>query len=317
MQDAENQSLTPPDSNSSTPAEPGTVARNSLFFNDRGLRAGWRFVLFVVLLRLVLIPLAFTALRPFRHRLDSSVGDVSDALLLACVLLGTFIMSKLEHRSVLSYGLRDSAALPRFFAGSLTGFASLTAMLLALRATQHLLFGPGHMAGWQLLIAALLNVLGFLIVGLFEETAFRGYALYTLADGMGFWPGAVAMSIVFAWLHVQNPGESKVGIIAVFAFGMMLAFTLWRTGSLLWAIGFHFMWDYSESFLYGVPDSGLVQPEHLLSTRLSGQAWITGGSVGPEGSWFIFAVLAVVALIIHLVYPKRQFLSQQSGDRVK
>src|SRR5689334_24766689 len=41
--------------------------------------------------------------------------------------------------------------------------------------------------------------------------------------------------------------------------------------------GFHFMWDYSESFLYGVPDSGLVQPEHLLSTHLSGPTWITGG----------------------------------------
>jgi uncharacterized protein len=280
------------------------------------LRAGWRFVLFLVLLRLVLIPAVFGAARPFRHRLESSVGDISDVLLLACILLGTFIMSKLERRSVFSYGLRDSLALPRFLSGTLAGFVSLTLMLVGLRVTHHLMFGPRDMSGSQLLVAALLNLLGFLVVALFEETAFRGYALHTLAEGIGFWPAALMISILFASVHMQNPGESKVGIAAVFAFGMMLAFSLWRTGSLLWAIGFHFMWDYSESFLYGVPDSGLVQPEHLLSTRLSGPAWITGGSVGPEGSWFIFVVLAVVALTIHLVYPKRQFLPQQSGDRV-
>jgi len=322
LQDPENQSLSPSDSNSSTPAQSRSLRPSSLFFNDRGLRAGWRFVLFLVLLRLVLIPVVFGAVRPFRHRLESNVGDISDALLLICILLGTLIMSKLEHRSIFSYGLRDSVARPRFLSGSLAGFASLSVMLLGLRATHHLLFGPRYMGGSQLLVAALLNVLGFLIVALFEENAFRGYALHTLSEGIGFWPAAIVMSLLFAALHVRNPGESKVGIAAVFAFGMMLAFSLWRTGSLLWAIGFHFMWDYSESFLYGVPDSGLVQPEHLLSTRLSGPTWITGGSVGPEGSWFIFVLLAAVALTIHFLYPRRQFLVGNrvigpSGDRVK
>ena len=307
MQDTENQSLTPGNSDASSPGKSPHFRPSSLFFNARGLRAGWRFILFVVLVQLVLVPLLFTAVKPFRHRAESRLGDISDVLLLICILLGTLIMSKLEGRSILSYGLKDSAALPSFLSGTVIGFVSLTLLLLALRATHHLLFGSGYMTGSQLLAAAFLNVLGFVIVALFEENAFRGYLLHTLAEGLGFWPAAVLMSLLFAAMHVQNPGESKVGIVAVFAFGMMLAFSLWRTGSLLWAIGFHFMWDYSESFLYGVPDSGLVQPEHLLSTRLSGPAWITGGSVGPEGSWFIFAVLGIITLLIHFGYPKRQF----------
>jgi len=317
LQDAENQSLISNDSKSQAPAKPEPAERHSLFFNDRGLRAGWRFILFLVLLRLVLIPLIFAFAKPFRHGLESAVGDVSDALLLVCILLGTLIMSQVERRSPLSYGLRDSLALPRFLVGGITGFASLTLMLLGLRASHHLLFGPPHMSSLELLVAALWNLVGFLIVGLFEETAFRGYALHTLAEGIGFRPAALVMSLLFAALHVQNPGESKVGLLAVFAFGIVLAFSLWRTGSLLWAIGFHFMWDYSESFLYGVPDSGLVQPEHLLSTQLSGPAWITGGSVGPEGSWFIFVVLAVVALSIHLLYRTQRFYVMKSGDQVK
>jgi uncharacterized protein len=307
LQDTENQSLTPDNSDPSTPAESRHFGLNSLFFNARGLRAGWRFILFLVQVRLVLAPLVFAFAKSFLHSVESRLGDISDVLLLICILLGTLVMSKLERRSILSYGLKDSAALPRFLSGTVIGFVSLTLMLLALRATHHLLFGPRQMGASQLLVAVLLNVLGFVAVALFEENAFRGYLLHTLAEGLGFWPAAMVMSLLFAAMHVQNPGESKVGIVAVFAFGMVLAFSLWRTGSLLWAIGFHFMWDYSESFLYGVPDSGLVQPEHLLSTRLSGPTWITGGSVGPEGSWFIFVVLGIITLLIHLAYPNRQF----------
>jgi hypothetical protein len=110
--------------------------------------------------------------------------------------------------------------------------------------------------------------------------------------------------LLFAAAHVNNGGEAAAGIIAVVFFGLMLCFSIWRTGSLLWAIGFHFMWDYSETFLYGVNDSGFVAPEHWLSAKFSGPAWITGGTVGPEGSWFIFLVLAATALVIHFAYPK-------------
>src|SRR5215470_7902946 len=119
LQDAENQSLNRHDSISPTDAETRAKEHNSLFLNDRGLRAGWRFILFLALVRLVLIPLVFALAKPFRHRLESSVGDASDVLLLVCVLLGTYIMSKIERRSVLSYGLRDSLSLPHFFVGGL------------------------------------------------------------------------------------------------------------------------------------------------------------------------------------------------------
>ena len=163
------------------------------------------------------------------------------------------------------------------------------------------------MHGSELLTAAMLNILGFTLVALLEETAFRGYALYTLAKGIRFWPAAVVMSLLFAWEHLQNSGESRIGIVAVFAFGVLLAFSIWRTGSLLWAIGFHFAWDYAETFIYGVPDSGFVSPQHLLSAKFVGPSWITGGSVGPEGSYFIFIVLAAIAVVIHFAYPSPRF----------
>ena len=320
MQDAENQPLSESTLENSQKAEklaePEIESPHSLWFNHPTLGAIGRFLLFMFLVRIVFIPLVFAGIRPFRQAIESALGDIGEALLLGCVLLGTFIMAKLERRSFFDYGLRDRRAIPNLVNGIVVGFISLTLMLLGLRVARDFYFGPQHMHGSELLTAALLNIVGFALVALLEETAFRGYALYTLTDGIRFWPAAVIMSLLFAWEHVQNPGESKIGILAVFAFGIMLAFSIWRTGSLLWAVGFHFAWDYAETFIYGVPDSGFVSPQHLLSARFTGPAWITGGSVGPEGSCFIFLVLAVVTLVIHFAYPLPKFqevlISQRS-----
>ncbi|MFL6437217.1 MAG: CPBP family intramembrane glutamic endopeptidase [Terriglobales bacterium] len=312
MQDAENQSFNEP----RAPSNLGLGSANSRPtrlgpFNARW-RAGIRFFAFLILVRLVLIPLAFWAVQPFFPGDKAHWGDFAEAIVLACVLIGTWIMAKVERRSVLSYGLRDRRAFRHLATGALTGFLSLTLMLLGLFATHHLEFRLSRSSIAVLVTTAFTNVLAFLIVAVFEETAFRGYALYTLRQAIGFWPAAIAMSLFFAFAHRGNPGEANAGLMAVFVFGLILAFSVWRTGTLLWAIGFHFMWDYSESFLYGVPDSGFVSPEHLLSAKFLGPAWITGGSVGPEGSWFIFLILATVALVIHFRYPQRRFRVLQS-----
>lgn len=284
---------------------PRSSPPNPVFFNDRGVRAGWRLLAWFA----IVCALAFMLL-VILHAVEHSVsketyGDLSRIALVLAVLGSTVVMGKLEGRSPWSYGLSDRRWPGHFVVGALIGWLSLTLMLIGLRAAHHFSFGKEYMHGSALAVAAVLNALSFLFeVALFEEILFRGYVLYTLAEGIRFWPAALVLSIVFAAAHVNNSGEAVAGIIAVVAFGLMLCFSVWRTGSLYWAIGFHFLWDYSESFLYGVPDSGLVSPQHLLTAKFSGPAWITGGSVGPEGSWFIFVVLAGIAVVIHLLYPK-------------
>lgn len=311
MQDAENPPVntTPPEDYSHTPQlEPSPRERNPVLFNERGLRAGWRLLAWL-LLCFAFGFLLLTFFSVFRRQIPRDIaGDVSRLLVVAAILGATALMGKVENRSPWSFGLADTKWPSRFFFGLVIGWISLTLMLAGLRAAHHFSFGAQYMHGSKLAVAALLNAISFLGgVALFEELLFRGYALHTLADGMGFWPASMVLSLSFAFAHLSNSGEAKAGIIAVVFFGLVLCFSVWRTGSLLWAIGFHFTWDYSESFLYGVPDSGFVSPQHLLSAKFSGPAWITGGTVGPEGSWFIFLVLALIALLIHFAYPNRQF----------
>ncbi|HJW96110.1 MAG TPA: hypothetical protein VJ901_21055 [Thermoanaerobaculia bacterium] len=51
-------------------------------------------------------------------------------------------------------------------------------------------------------------------------------------------------------------------------------------------------------YFYGVADSGAVTPGHLLDTSMSGPAWLSGGSVGPEGSILCTLLIAITFPIV-------------------
>jgi hypothetical protein len=75
-------------------------------------------------------------------------------------------------------------------------------------------------------------------------------------------------------------------------------------------------WDWGESFLYSVPDSGALLPGHLLNSRMRGPDWLTGGSVGPEGSYVVFLVIAALWILFDRTYPevKYQPLTNSSSN---
>jgi hypothetical protein len=148
----------------------------------------------------------------------------------------------------------------------------------------------------------------FVVVGLFEEFFFRGYSLHTLAEGIGFWPAAVLLSVCFGAVHLQNSGEGWVGVVGVVFVGLFWSFTLKRTGTLWFALGMHATFDFGETFLFSVPDSGMIFPGHLSNATLHGPNWLTGGTPGPEGSVFDFLILGVFFFVFNRLYPQSQAL---------
>jgi len=72
----------------------------------------------------------------------------------------------------------------------------------------------------------------------------------------------------------------------------------------LWfALGMHASFDFGETFLFSVPDSGMIFPGHLSNATLHGPNWMTGGMPGPEASVFDFLILAVFFLVFDRLYP--------------
>jgi len=297
-----------PRSHLAPPAGPvaGGIA---IFWNERELRAGWRLAIFVFLV--VSLGYGSAALTKLLHLV--SLGSITPGSLLFqecrrlfCAVAATAIMAWLERRRMGTYGLPGAAAFgARFWQGLAWGIAMIAATILLIRAFGGFSFGGLALSGAAIWGYAFFWGLTFLSVGFFEEYLFRGYAQFTLSTGLGFWPAASMLSAAFGAVHLGNSGEGKVGALSVFVVGMFFCLTLRRTGNLWFAVGLHAAFDWGETFLFSVPDSGLVFPGHLINSSLHGPAWLTGGTVGPEGSVMVFVVLAVSAVIFSRMYPAR------------
>jgi membrane protease YdiL (CAAX protease family) len=281
---------------------------HSVFIGPDGLRAGWRFAIYLVAFFAVLY-LMTLATKPFLHLKPHQVPPVWVLALgefesLVAAIIPAFIMAKYERRPFAIYGLPLQGAFGKqFWIGLLWGICAITLLLVILRGIGAFYFGGLALHGERILKFAVFWGVFFLIVGLFEEFITRGYTQFTLTRGMGFWPAALLLSVLFGAIHLGNPGEAWVGALAAACIGLFFCLTLRRTGTLWFAVGLHAAWDWGESFLYSVPDSGQVVPGHLLRSSFHGARWLTGGSVGPEGSVFVFVVIAVMWVIFDRVYP--------------
>lgn len=228
-------------------------------------------------------------------------------------LLLSALMALVEHRSLAVFGLGGDHPLRRCLTGALWGFLLMSLLVTTLRAFHLLAFDRRLDQGPSIPYWAALQLFAFLLVGLTEEYTMRGYLQFTLTRGLvslghrispahartlAFWIAAVFTSALFFYLHTHNAGENWLGLLAVFLAGVVFVFALWRTGSLWWGIGFHTAWDWSQSFLYGVPDSGALMQGRLFATHATGNRLLSGGSVGPEGSLFCIPVFLLTLLII-------------------
>lgn len=126
------------------------------------------------------------------------------------------------------------------------------------------------------------------------------------AKGIGFWPAAILLSLLFGRVHLDNPGEGWVGAAGVATIGLVFAFALRRTGNLWLVVGWHASFDFGETFLFSVPNSGIVFSGHLSNAALHGATWLTGGTVGPEGSIFSFLIMGILAFAVHLLFPAKK-----------
>jgi membrane protease YdiL (CAAX protease family) len=240
---------------------------------------------------------------------------ISEASSLAGAFAAGLAMSRMERRSFGEYGLPARGAFGKlFWQGALFGLAEISAVIGGIAVLGSYRFGSLAIHGADLLRWATFWAALFLMVGLYEEFAFRGYVQFTLAQGIRFWPAAVLLSLAFGAVHLTNPGESKLGIAGVILTGLLWCFTLRRTGNLWFAVGMHASFDFGETFLYSVPDSGVVFPGHLSNATLAGPAWLTGGSAGPEASVCDFVVLVLFFFVINWLYPRKQTVPSVRSD---
>ena len=170
----------------------------------------------------------------------------------------------------------------QFWQGAVISFASFTALLLGLRLAGAFSFGPLALRGPDVLKYALLWAVPLFLAALLEDFFYRGYLLFTLTTGIGFWPAAVITSLWMGGMHYLNPGGHGLGPVAATMYCMVTFLVLRITGDMWMPLGIHAAWSWGELFFYGTPSSGFPSVGHLLSGSFHGPAWLTGGAFGPE-----------------------------------
>lgn len=290
-----------------------------VFVGTDGLRAGWGVLLFVLVTVVVFLLLALlvhlfhiTALRIDPKALKPGTMLTSSRLILAegfvsaCIIAGTLIMSAIERRPLRRYGFGARGAAKRLVQGLATGFLMLSLSLGVIWLCDGVSFQGFALHGAAIASSGVAWAAAFLLVAVSEEFTMRGYVLHTVARGLNFRWAVAITSLVFTALHVPNPGESVLGLTEVFLIALVFCFSIWRTGAVWWAVGYHAAWDWSQTFLFGVADSGTVASGVLTAATPQGPAWLSGGLAGPEGSVVSLGAIAASAAIIMFTLKRDQ-----------
>ena len=290
-------------------APPPKGVFSKIFLNDKGVRVGWRLLIYAALVA----GLGFCGLVSLQQFVSPPRGVFSlgywlpfEVISFTVVFAAALIMAQIESRPPGVYGLPLSGAFGKlFWQGCFIGLVEISALIGLIAAFGGYSFGEIALHGGALLRWGITWAVLFIFVGLFEEFLFRGYTQYTLAESIGFWPAAIILSLLFGRVHLGNPGENWAGAAGVVMIALVFAFALRRTGNLWLVVGWHASFDFGETFLYSVPNSGIVFQGHLSGASLHGPTWLTGGTVGPEASVFSFLIMGILALVVHLLFPAR------------
>jgi uncharacterized protein len=306
-----------------SPAEPSQLSSppsglKTIFVGPNGLRAGWRLLIFVILVVVLLgsfVLIRNGGVQGFREA-QKHAGEItvtpllmggSEGIAFVLICVATLIMGRIEHRKFSEYGLPLRQALGKnLWIGCVSGFLAISGTLLTMFLLHGFRVTGLALHGSAIFYSMIAWGIALLPVGLFEEFLCRGYLQYTLTSGIGFWPAAFVMSALFGFGHAFNANETVVGAVAAGMFGLLFCLFLRRTGNLWMAVGFHAAWNWGQTF-YGVPDSGILPYHSVLGSAFSGPQWLTGGIVGPEASVLCPIALLVVALIFSRYYRENRY----------
>lgn len=285
----------------------------SIFIGPDGLRHGWRFflfaaaiILFVQFLEKPAIGLAAAILHVDVNAFSGSAIIVSDGIDLVLILVVTGLAALFERQRMDSYGLPVNEAFGGlFWNGALAALAMVAFVGACMLITGGMQIRGVALHGVDIVTAPLLWLIAMLFVGLAEEYLFRGYALQSLWRGAGFWTAALITTAIFAGDHLEKPHENAVDIGMIFALGLLMCLSVRVTGSLWWAVGWHAAFDFGQLFIIGTPNGGRVPVGRLFDATFPGPAWITGGELGTEASYFMIPP-TIATFIYVLIFLRRR-----------
>lgn len=208
------------------------------------------------------------------------------------IMTGTVIIycRLIEKRKLRTMGFINKNLIKEYAIGIVIGGIIFSYAVLICTATGTLTFSgisPDFAAG-----TIVLFFLAYMVQGMSEEVLCRGYFMVSVSRRSSLAAAVIANSIVFACLHLLNPGISILAFINLVLFGVFASLYMLRRGSIWGAAAIHSSWNFMQGNLYGISVSGTGRTTSVLSSALSPSgSLINGGTFGLEGGLAVTIVL--------------------------
>lgn len=194
-----------------------------------------------------------------------------------------------------------------FLIGAVAGFGLNGLCILAawLHQDIHLTYDSFHP------IALLFILIAVLIQSSAEELICRVFLYQKLLRG--YQKPAVAIignALLFAILHLMNPGVTFLSLLNIFLVGTLFSLVVYYFESVWCVFALHTVWNFTQNFLFGLPNSGLISGYSVFrleaSTARDSFAYNVG--FGVEGTVFAdLLMIAAIALVIFLGKKHKSF----------
>ncbi len=295
--------------------------QKNIFWNseERRLRSYWR----VMIQFLVFIPVLFY-ISPYIYDLVDDPFAATFMLeivfLLLCLVTVFLAMRFLDRRKGRKNSLNPgSSKASDFFWGFFTGgFAIATIFMLQYLAGWIKFDGFFHNnSNYSFGLALGVRFMGYFCVALMEEIFSRGYQLKNMAEGFfinkvdartSVITSWILTSLVFGFLHADNPSISMLGLVNLFLIGAFFGFAYILTGSLYMPVGLHLAWNFFQGNVFGFHVSGFAPDVAIFLSRSTGPDIISGGEFGPESGLLTIFTLALGIGLIVLKQRKRDII---------
>lgn len=162
-------------------------------------------------------------------------------------------------------------------------------------------------------------VVRFAMGAFIEELFFRLIVFRLTEELLGSWIALIIQVVFFGFAHQANENATFVTSLSLIAVGGIFYTAAFMYTRRIWLpLGIHMGWNYCQSGIFSMPNSG-TQYEGLIIAKVQGPQAITGGSFGIEASFIAILLCLIVGIVlIMMAFKGGQFTPPiwKRGNRI-
>jgi len=262
------------------------------------IRSGWKIIMFLVFVYSI-----SGLFSPLTNLLYTSKDTHVVFYLLLCllqllpVLLTVFVWKKFVKKDIQKMGLTPiSKSYKNLVSGMILGFISITIIVVVSCVLAD--SGINLQQSFRPDSGMLLGLVFMSFAAFSEEIMLRGFITTTLAQTKNYPVMLIVPAAIFSILHAGNTGYNLVAAINIFLIGLFLTLMYIKTGNLWMSIGFHWIWNYTQGYIFTFSVSGLEQNNGLFSVIQNRYTVWSGTEFGPESGMLATCVILVSLFIV-------------------